>query len=408
MNKKNYTLLELNTHLKRVIALNFQEPVWVTAEIAQIDQSRGHYYLQLIQKNEHSEEITAQIQAVIWNRQWLKIQSSNGQVIKKIVSNGHQVLLLVKLDFNERYGIKLVIQDIDPTYTLGQLQLQKQQVLEQLIKEGLLQQNKSLRIPPVLQKIAILSSQTAAGYQDFINQLQYNSFGFQFQTELFQTAVQGQLASIEMVRQLESVSKKHFDCIVLIRGGGAKIDLSAFDKIDLARKIAHSPIPILTGIGHEIDETIADKVAFSALKTPTAVAAYIINHNRSYETGLEAIAQQIYRIAQNNLIQEHLLLEKIEQQVQFLFQYKLTQTKKSLEFLETEFPVAIKRQLNNASYTIDNFEKIVDGLNPQKIMDRGFTITTCENKVIQSPDEIQKGDKIMTLFKTGKAISIVQ
>jgi exodeoxyribonuclease VII large subunit len=213
MSEKNaHSLYELNEYIKRVVSLNFNETLWISCEISQANSSRGHYYLELDQKNEDSNEIIAQMSAVIWVKNFLFIKRKLGDVADLILVNGSQVLLKVKLDFNERYGLKLIIEDIDASYTIGQMEIARQKTLERLKKENLIHLNSQNDIPQVIQRIAVISSKTAAGYQDFIQHLTNNSYGYQYKTTLFQTAMQGINTEKELLQSMNQIleNKEHF------------------------------------------------------------------------------------------------------------------------------------------------------------------------------------------------------
>ncbi|RKZ09334.1 exodeoxyribonuclease VII large subunit, partial [bacterium] len=280
-----FSLLELNAHIRQVVALNFEQLIWVSCEISQARQSRGHHYLELVEKAEHSDDIRAQSSAVIWARTFSRIRKKCGDLIDDILQDGVEVRVQVRVDFHERYGLKLVIEDIDPSFTMGNLETRRREILETLQKKGLVEKNGLLPLPVVPQRIAVLSSEHAAGYHDFMQHLRENPYEYHFDTHLFPVALQGSSVEKEVVTALQSVAKAavHYDCVAIIRGGGSRLDLSGFDNLAIGEAIAHCPIPVFTGIGHEIDQSVADIVANYALKTPTAVADAIIEMTATFE-----------------------------------------------------------------------------------------------------------------------------
>ena len=286
---ESYSLFQLNEYIRRVIALNFREPLWIEAEIAQIKDSRGNQYLELIEKDEEGEGVIAQVSGAIWYRQVQFIKRKLGDIVYDLLEEGTQVRLKCKIDFHERYGLKLVIEDIDPNYTFGKLELKRQEIINKLEEGGLMDLNKGLIVPSVIQKIAVISSATAAGYQDFKNQLLNNGYGYTFKIDLYDGAVQGVNVESNTVNSIKEIiaSKTNYDIVAVIRGGGSKLDLSGFDNYKIAEAIALSEIPFVIGIGHDIDSTVTDLVACLSLKTPTAVADYVIDRNMSYEARVE-------------------------------------------------------------------------------------------------------------------------
>lgn len=273
------TLKELNTLVKETLDVSFPEQLWVVAEIGELKVNRtGHCYLELVEKDQQGESIVARSRATIWSWQYRFIkpyfESTTGQTLMA----GLKVLVSVSIEFHEVYGLSLNIKDIDPNYTLGDMARKRQQVINQLIEEGIFDMNKELELPDIPSHIAIISSPTAAGYEDFLDHLHNNSGAFKFYTRLFEATMQGNNAVASIIEAFEYIYnfEDQFDVVVLIRGGGSQMDLSCFDEYELAMHIAQFPIPVLTGIGHEKDESVADMVAHTKLKTPTAVAGFLI------------------------------------------------------------------------------------------------------------------------------------
>jgi len=383
---KRYSLYELNEYIRRVISLNFSEPVWVQCEIFQVNVSRGHYYIQLVQKDGEEDQVMARADAVLWQRQYRTLKRELGPVLDDVLREGLEVLLLVRVNYDERYGLQYHIEQIDPAFSLGKLEAIRQETIRQLQAEGLMEKNASLRLPAVIQRIAVLSSPEAAGLKDFLDQLQGNPFGYRFSVGLFSAAVQGQNVGPEMIgrlREIEAISHR-FDCVALLRGGGSRLDLAAFDQAALCRKVAQCPLPVFTGIGHETDETVTDLVAHTSLKTPTAVAEYIIAHNARFEG---EILQTGGRIGQTALLQIRdqklpLIAQQLQSQVRFRFQ----QESQQLDLLASQCSL----------------------LDPQRALERGYAYITREGKAISSVRDLHPGDEVGIHLRDGEAGSIIR
>lgn len=406
---ESYSLRELNDYIKRVIALNFTESVWIHAEVSQIKETRGQVYLELIEKTEGSNEILAQSSAVIWYKSNLFLKNKLGELAKDILQEGIVLKAKVRVDFHERYGLKLVIEDIDPSYTLGVLEMQRKEIIDRLKKEGLSNLNKQLLLPTVIQKIAVISSPQAAGLQDFYAQLQKNPYGYFFQTELFESSVQGRNLEREVVNALSRINdrKKEFDIIIVIRGGGSKIDLAGFDSYQVAKAIAKSSLPIITGIGHEIDQNIADLLAHTSLKTPTAVANWIIDHNLIFESSMIQYWQNIQQMASALLRENKLLLAQLEQSVQIIPKAMLTEKYNQLDYLQKMLHLSFQKSLQNINAKLDHVEKIIELAQPENTIRRGFAILELDNKIVSSVKQINKEDKLSIKLKDGRLESTV-
>ena len=276
----SYSLIELQRFIQRVLALNFEQAFWIKAEIGQASLSRGHFFLQLIQKAEDSDDIIAESRANLWSRQMRQIQDKTGKQLPldQLLKTGNEVEILVEVQHHERYGLSLNILDLNPAFSLGQLAQQKQETLDRLIKDKMLDKNKNQRPPAIIQNIAVLSSPNAAGLADFKNQLINNSYGYRFNMELYPVAVQGQHASREIIQALKQIQGALYkpELIIILRGGGSKLDLAAFDALDLCMTVAQCNLPVLAAVGHETDESVLDLVAYDNVKTPTAAADFLI------------------------------------------------------------------------------------------------------------------------------------
>lgn len=407
---QNYTLFELNERIRRVIALNWTEAVWVTAEIAQLSQSRGHYYLTLVQKKEETDTILAQMEALLWQNTLRQLKRTLSFEMHQLLQEGTEVLIKVRPDFHERYGLKLQIEDIDPSFTLGKLELKRQQILEALKELKLLDRNQGHTLPLVLQNLAILSSPQAAGLQDFNQQLLQNTYGYHFNTSLYPIVVQGDQVEKELLAALKKIEKKaaDFDAVLIIRGGGNKLDLAAFDNLAIAKAIATFPIPFISGIGHDINQTVVDQVAHTSLKTPTAVADFLINHNLQFEFSLNQLALVLKNSSQSILQTAAHQLLTLDKKLEFHSKQMVIDQKRLINYMEEEIPKLSTFQLKTAQQKIEELEKVQQLLSPEATLKRGYTITLRDNEILSSANKINKGDKISTRFKDGTIDSEVE
>lgn len=407
---ETYTLFQLNEYIRRILALNFAEPIWITAEIAQIGESRGHYFLSLVQKQEDGEEILAQSEAALWEKAHKRLRRQLGITLNEILQAGRSVKLKVQVDYHERYGLKLIIHEVDPTFTLGQLELQRRQTIEALKKAGHLRRNALLPLPSVVQRLAIISSETAAGYQDFMTQLRQNAYGYSFTTTFFPSAMQGQKVAEELPKQIRRINRLRntFDAVIVIRGGGSRLDLSAFDEKKVAESLAKCQVPVITGIGHEVDETVADLVAHTRLKTPTAVAEWLIARAVQFESELLQIGQHLQFIGNQALQRETIALNGIRQQLQHLGRSAVQKQGQLLDFIATELPYRTRSLLRSETQQIDQLERMVSLLSIESTLERGYTLTSRNGEFIHTKDQLNPGDTIRTRFRDGEIDSEVK
>jgi len=406
---ESYSLYDLNEYIRQVMHLNFPDTLWVKAEVAQIKESRGQYYLTLIQKSEDSEKIIAQIDAMIWGQTYWLLRKRLKNTLSELLQEGLELLLNVRIDFNERYGLKLIIEDVDPTYTIGKLEIKRQQILEDLLKANLLNKNNQLNLPPVVQRLAVLSSNTAAGLQDYLAQLKNNSYGYSFRNILFPIAVQGIHVEKELLAQLKKIAarKGEFDAVVIIRGGGSKIDLGGFDSFDLGKAIAKFSLPVIVGIGHEIDETILDRVAHTSLKTPTAVAEFLIRKTLHFESWLLENKAYLQNTAAMQLQEEVATLQQMKRLLVMATQGQLKEEQFALNQLTKHLPIVVKHHLKYEQTKLTQLNKICTLLAPTAIMKRGYTQTYTNGKMLISSKKIKEGTILETQFIDGSIKSKV-
>lgn len=406
---ETYRLFELQEYIRRTIALNVPEPVWIRCELAQISESRGHRYLELVEKDDESDELIAQSSAVIWQRTYRRIRRQRGKQLQEVLREGMSVLLKVKVDFHERYGLKLMVEDIDPTFTMGELEMRRRAIMERLQTEDLLGKNRSVSLPLVLQRIAVLSAESAAGYADFSEQLANNPYGFRIEWTLFPAAMQGQQVEREMLRQLRKIERRRhlYDAIVVIRGGGARLDLAAFDRYELAVAMAQASLPVLTGIGHEIDETVLDHVVHGSLKTPTAVAEFIVQHNARFDTELWQTGQWIGRRVQQMITDEILRLDHTSGMLADTTNRLIRQRWDQVAFAKKQLPFLVRTKLKQAQVLLDFQEQVNSLLSVEGTLHRGFSITYRSGQPVLSAAEVEEEDTLTTQFKDGRIHSVV-
>jgi exodeoxyribonuclease VII large subunit len=405
---KTYSLHELNEFLRRVVALNFNESIWVTAEIGQISESRTHRFLSLLEKE--GEDVIAELSAVIWASDFRRIKRVLGGNTEGVVSDGAEVRLRGRLDFHERYGLKFVIEDVDPTFTLGKMELERQELITRLEAEGLLRLNAKHPLPSVLQRLAVISSETAAGWEDFRSHIEENEYAYDFDISFFAAAMQGIFVEKEVMRQLRAIEtrKDDFDAVIIIRGGGAKLDLAAFDSGALCRAIADFPLPVLTGIGHEIDSTVADMVAHTSLKTPTAVADFLLSHNATFESNVLDLGNSLRFYAQNRLYTEGGYLTRAESVLTFPTQFLLKNEHQKLDELSRRLAVAPSQILRYEDMKIDNALKIMDLMSVEATLKRGFSITRrADGSVLRDVKDVKTGELLEIELSNGHVKSTI-
>ncbi|RLD66675.1 MAG: exodeoxyribonuclease VII large subunit [Bacteroidetes bacterium] len=455
MDEHKLSLSELNNQVKETIQDNFFESIWVVAEIGELNINRnGHAYLELVEKEEHSDKIIAKARATIWSYTLRMLKPYFETTTKQELTAGLKVLVNVSVEFHEIYGFSLNVRDIDPTYTLGDLEKRRLEIISRLEEEGTIDLNKELDLPPVIQKVAIISSATAAGYEDFFKQLSNNPYKYKFYTRLFPAIMQGEQTESSIIDELDKIYQYEdfFDVVVIIRGGGSRSDLMSFDKYFLAANIAQFPLPVISGIGHEKDVSIVDMVSHTSLKTPTAVAEFLIANIAEFEDYLdslfenvssfvleklsdeqkriELISRQFVPDVQNRLFKEKTKLTLIREKLynesnQFinrasanLGEYQRTlesnthfsfrMKSKSLEQLNEKLTYRAKNQLDEQLRKLNYFEKAVSHLDPRNVLKKGYSITKYKGKPVINATKLKLGDEIETILFEGEVVSKVK
>ena len=398
-----YSLFEVNQYIKRVIALNFEEPIWVECEINQISQSRNNQYLELIEKEEDTDTILARSSATIWYRQYLFIKKKLGKLANEVLQPGIKVKLKVSVEFSERYGLSFNILDIDPAYTFGQFELNRQKIIERLEKENLIVRNRANSLPLAIKKVAVISSVTAAGYKDFSDELLENPYNYTFDIDLFSSTMQGQNTEREFLLAFDSIDTKIYDCICVIRGGGAKLDLAAFDNYKMAAAIARCPVPVLTGIGHEIDQSICDIVAHTSLKTPTAVAGFIIDYNAQFEAEIEFLLKEVADTVNYAINSSKQALASIQVSLSALPKTMVERKQLELDQCEERILLYAKTLIKEKQAQILHMEERLESMHPKNVLQRGYSLVRHDGNYIQRKAQWDaKAEKIEIEFFDGK------
>lgn len=425
------TLLELNNMVSEVIDRSFDRSYWLSAEVSEVHENRGHCYLEFVQKDELGNGLVARAQAVVWKSKWMLLRPYFEQTTGQPLTAGMTLLVKVKVTFHPLYGYSLYVNDIDPTYTLGDIARRRREIIQKLKDEGIDQMNKEQVLPRLLQKIAVISSATAAGYGDFCNQLHANDKGLVFYTRLFPAVMQGDGVENSVINALDAVMEDaiDWDVVVIIRGGGSVSDLSGFDTLRLAEHVAQFPKPVITGIGHERDDTVIDMVAHTRVKTPTAAAELLIHHQEAELAMVENCSERISACVERRLVMEHNRLERIVGRmpsVYALFHQResnrlmhLTNLihrdimdivqagKNRLDLLSAQLPLRINALMQGEQHRLSLLSLRLKAVDPKYILQQGYSITRVGGKAVRSVSQLKKGDEIVTYLPDGKVVSDV-
>ena len=402
------SLLELNGRVKSTLQFEMPDAYWVQAEISSISPSgQGHCYLELVQKDATGRNFLAKAKANIWRGTWLKLkpyfEAQTGETLKV----GMKVLLQVTVTFHEVYGYSLVVQDIDPAYTMGDMARRRKEILEQLARDGVIGLNKELEIPALPHRIAVISSATAAGWGDFRNQLDGNIYGFRFYVKLFPALMQGDDVERSVVSALNAVAARRddFDLVGIIRGGGDVSELSCFDSYNLAFNIANFPLPVITGIGHERDDTVADVVAHTKVKTPTAAAEFIINRVFDTASELENLTRRMSDAITGRMNAENVRIERLSQKLPSLFAVLRARQEQLLETVWIRSVNGVRNLLTSQTHKLEILDKTLAAADPAVILKRGYSLTRAGGRVVKSASDLKKGDRLTTVFADGSVES---
>ena len=410
MQDNRLTLRQLNLMVKDAIEMQLPDEYWVEAELAECRERGGHCYLEMIEKEDTTNTPVAKASAKCWRQTWQMIQPYFERTTGQELRAGMKVLLKVYAQFHEAYGFSWIVTDIDPTYTLGDMARKRQEIIRQLKEEGVFDLQRELCIPRFAKRIAVISAAEAAGYGDFCRQLEDNEYGFKFEVTLFPAVMQGEQVESSVVAALNKIypSIYDFDVVVIIRGGGATSDLSGFDTLALAENVAQFPIPIITGIGHDRDESILDMVANTHVKTPTAAAALLIDNLRQVQERINEAQQRITLAIHQRIANHKSRLSNLQTLIPALVQRTLSNTKHRIELLENRLPTATERIITNQKHKLSQIELMLQSYDPQLLLKRGYSITLINGRAVRDPKELKVGDEIETRVEKGTIRSVVK
>ena len=406
--EKFHTLFELNRLVRETIECEMPNEYWVEAELSECRESRGHCYMELIEKDEQTATPIAKASAKCWASKWMLVRPYFECTTGQRLVAGMKVLLKVYPQFHEAFGFSWIVTDIDPTYTLGDMARKRQEIIRKLKEEGVFDLQKELTLPLFCQHIAVISSETAAGYGDFCNQLSNNPYGFQFQTQLFPAIMQGEGVKQSIINALERIYDQPFDCVVIIRGGGATSDMSGFDTLALAEHVANFPLPIITGIGHDRDESILDMVSHTRVKTPTAAAALLIDHLKEMLDTVMNAQNSITRLVQQKLSTLSAQLSNVSEAIPRLFTIVKTRQEAKIDALQQRIPMLLERRLLAENHRLQLMEEKLKALDPQLLLKRGYSITLHNGRAVKDATPLKAGDEIETRLAQGLIHSIVK
>lgn len=411
MEQAAISLYELNNLVRGVIANTFSQSFWIRAEMSDVRVAQnGHCYLEFIEKDSKNRNIIARARGSIWANVFRLLKAYFESETGQAFSSGLKVLVQVSVEFHELYGYSLNVHNIDPTYTLGDQARNRALILKQLEEEGVLTLNKELELPTITNRIAVISSPTAAGYEDFCNQLENNPDGFVFYTHLFPAIMQGERTEESIISALDRVYEHadKFDTVIIIRGGGATSELSSFDSYLLAANCAQFPLPVITGIGHERDDTVLDIVAHTRAKTPTAVAEFLIKRIQSAAINMYELQEAIITSTNRKITEESVSLNTFATHFSYLTKdYTKDQLNKISVFTE-RLKSLTKKVIVDEKHRLTNQEQFLKLISPENILKKGYTLTIRDNKIVKNSAELKEGDTITNRFFDGDVISIVK
>lgn len=405
----HFSLLELNRLVRATIEDTLCEQYWLEAEIGQIGENNGHCYLEFIQKAEGYNTPVARAKAKCWRNVWGSVRPYFEHTTGQTLTLGMKVLVLVHPDFHEAFGFSWIVDDIDPRFTLGDMARRRQEIIRQLKAEGVFDLNRELPLPLFTQRIAVISSSTAAGYGDFCRQLEENTRGFRFSVTLYESLMQGEGVERSIISALDKINAHidDYDCVVIIRGGGATSDMSGFDSLLLAENVANFPLPVITGIGHDRDECILDMVSHTRVKTPTAAAAFLIDRLEQVARRIDDAADRITSYVQHHMEIEKMRLSRAAERIPILFSLVKSKQENKMEALNQRIASAVLRLIDRRRHTLDILEQRTKSLDPTLLLQRGYSITLVNGYALRSPSAVKPGDIIVTRLADGTVKSTV-
>lgn len=411
MEQNVLSLYELNRLVRNVLEDAFDQSYWIQAELSDVGVNRtGHCYVDFVQKAPKGNAIIARARGTIWANVYALLAPYFEQQTGQRFAAGIKVLVKVEVNYHEAYGFSLNVIDIDPTYTLGDLARRRQEILRQLEEEGVLTLNKELEMPVLPQRVAVISAATAAGYGDFCNQLFNNPKGFVFYPKLFPAVMQGEQTERTIISALNVIAEEQekWDVVVIIRGGGATSDLASFDTYLLAANVAQFPLPIITGIGHERDDTVLDMISHTRVKTPTAAAEFLIDRIDESACKLEELAQRMAYLIEFRRVQEERKIDALWNSVEQIVQRRITQGEHTIQLLQQRLRMALPMRLERENHKLNLVSQRIQDNSPERLLKRGYSLTLKDGKVVKDASQLKSGDVIETRLGTGNVESTVK
>lgn len=432
--RREFSLLELNNLVRGAISQAFPGTCWVRAEMSDVrtNAASGHCYLEFIEKNAVTGQLVAKARGSIWAKTFRMLKPYFEMETGQLFASGLKVLVKVSVEFHELYGYSLTVLDIDPAYTLGDMLRKRMEIIRQLKEEGVFTLNKELPFPVLPKRIAVITSPTAAGYEDFLNQLAHNKAGYPFYPKLFPALMQGEKTEASVIAALDRVYH-HLDCfdvVVIIRGGGATSDLNSFDSYLLAANCAQFPLPIVTGIGHERDDTILDMVAHTRMKTPTAVAEFLIGRMDAAAIELEELQQEVSELATDILLKQKNFLQLLGARLPAIVTNRIERNRSQLQMLGNRLPASVSALLTRRRTTLDTLqmqlqnrsanrlaegarfiqltEQFIKMASPDYVLKRGYSLALKDGKIIKHAADLTIGDELIIRFADGDVKSKVE
>ena len=389
--------------VRDAIETHLPDEYWVEAELSECREHSGHCYMELIEKDEHSNTPVARASAKCWRQTWLMVKPYFERTTGQTLHAGMKVLLKVYAQYHEAYGFSWIVTDIDPTFTMGDMARRRQEIIRTLKEEGIFDMQRELCIPLFAQNIAVISAPTAAGYGDFCRQLEDNEYGFRFNVTLFPAIMQGEQVEASIINALGQIfnAGEDFDVVVILRGGGATADLSGFDTLALAENVAQYPLPIITGIGHERDESILDMVSNTRVKTPTAAAAFLIDNLRRVLERIEQAEASISQYITQRISYQQQRISQLATLIPTLAQQCLSNERHRIEMLQSRLPVSVERRMTVQKHLLEQLHLKLQGFDPQILLSRGYSITLKNGRAVRNTADLQPGDEIETRVEHG-------
>jgi len=405
-----FSLTDVMNSVQRTLAERYKSPFWVKAEMNKLNfyKHSGHCYPDLVEKQDG--KIIAQIRAILWSDDYRRIDDRFRKTLNEPLKDGIKILFQAKISFDASHGLTLRIFDIDPDYTLGDLEKEKQDTIRRLREEGIYTSNKALKTPLLPQRIAIISVETSKGYMDFLGKIDSNPWGYAFFHVLFPSVLQGDGLVKSVTAQLNRIRRvqHHFDVVAIVRGGGGEAGLAAYNNYELAREIALFPLPVLTGIGHITNETVTEMVAHKNLITPTDLADFILQRFHNIAVPVNQARQRLADLSSRLLYNERMRLASVLKHFRLSTEMLTRRHLNNIRMAQNRLADKLNLFFSNTAMSLDNMQRNVNNLNPKEVMRRGYSITMFKGRAVKSADELQEGDELKTVVYEGEIYSAVK